>query len=157
MSSIQTLRRDAGSAPSPHDTLREGIALGLAVATATWVWLAIFDAAVGDPFRTFAVLGGIIAFTIVHYLLNIACGVAILSGVHGALRAPSLIFGLGFGVLMLELAFALVTAALAQSALGELAWIRIFGGSVIGVVLMVVIVERRHRLLQLLRTAEEET
>lgn len=159
MSSIHTLRHHVveTGASLTHNTLREGAALGVAVATITWVWLAVIDAVAGDPFRTFAVLGGIIGFTVVHYLLNIAYGVAIVSAVHGAVRAPSLMFGIGFGVLMLEFAFALLSAALSRSALGELAWLRIFGGSVIEVVMMFVIVGRRHRLAELLHNAEEET
>ena len=39
-----------------HDSLREGAQLGLVVATSIWVWLAVVDAAVGQPFRTFTVL-----------------------------------------------------------------------------------------------------
>ncbi|HEY2851799.1 MAG TPA: hypothetical protein VGJ18_03085 [Gemmatimonadaceae bacterium] len=145
------------TSPRKHDSLREGAALGLIVATSTWVWLAAIDAVAGEPFHTAAVLGGIVMFTVIHYLLNLAYGVTIISLVHGAVRAPSLVFGIGFGFLMLELAFALVSAALSRSALGELAWIRIFGGSVIGAVIAFVIVARRHPLAELLRKAEEET
>ena len=51
--------------------LREGATLGLVVATATWIWVAAVDAAAGDPFHTFEVLGGVLAFTVAHYLLNV--------------------------------------------------------------------------------------
>jgi hypothetical protein len=98
-----------------------------------------------------------IAFTVVHYLLNICYGMAIVAGVHGAEGAPSLIFGVGFGFLMLEFAFALLSAALWQSALGTLAWIRIFGGSVIGAGVAFLAVNRNHPLAELLHNAEEET
>jgi len=40
-------------------SLREGVILGLVVATSIWLWIAIVDAIAGEPFRTFAVLGGI--------------------------------------------------------------------------------------------------
>ena len=40
-------------------------------------------------------------------------------------RTPSAIFAVGFGFLMLEFAFALVTAAFSSGRLGELAWARV--------------------------------
>ena len=49
-----------------HDSLREGAWLGVVVATSIWVWLAVVDAAVGQPFRTFTVLGGLALFTILQ-------------------------------------------------------------------------------------------
>src|SRR2546422_211158 len=67
-----------------HDSLREGAWLGVVVATSIWVWLAVVDAAVGQPFRTFTVLGGLALFTILHYLFNAVYGIVIVSLVHGA-------------------------------------------------------------------------
>src|SRR5437762_11190431 len=46
-----------------HDSLREGARLGLVVATSIWVWLAVVDAVVGEPFRTFTWLGGVALVT----------------------------------------------------------------------------------------------
>ncbi|HKW40465.1 MAG TPA: hypothetical protein VJN39_04385 [Gemmatimonadales bacterium] len=51
-----------------------GARLGVIVATAIWVWLALVDLIAGQPFRTFTVLGGIALFTVLHYLVNIAYG-----------------------------------------------------------------------------------
>jgi len=140
-----------------HDSLREGISLGLVVATVIWLWLAVVDALVGEPFLSFTVLGGIAGFTVMHYLLNVALAVALMSMVHGARRTPSAIYAVGFGFIMLELAFALVTAAFSNSRLGELAWVRVFGGNVIGSVIALVIVMRRHPLVAILHEAERET
>jgi hypothetical protein len=158
-------RRDAAeaqpvathTATHEHNSLREGTVLGLVVATCIWVWLATIDGIAGEPFLTFRLLGGIAGFTVMHYLLNVAYGVAIMSLIHTAARTPSAIFAVGFGFLMLEFAFALVTAAFSNSRLGELAWVRLFGGSVIGALIAVVIVTRRHSLVTLLHRAEEET
>jgi hypothetical protein len=130
--------------------------LGLVVATATWVWVALIDASAGQPFRTFTVLGGIVPFTVIHYLLNVAYGVAIVSLIHGAVRQPSLLFAVGFGFLMIEFAFAMLTVMLSH-VLGELAWVRIFVGSLIGAAIALVILSRRHPLAAQLRQAEEET
>jgi hypothetical protein len=139
-----------------HDSLREGATLGLVVATSTWAWLALVDVIAGEPFRTFTVLGGIASFTAVHYLLNLAYGLAIVSLIHGAVRQPSLIIAVGFGFLMMEFAFAMVTVMLSH-VLGELAWVRIFVGSLFGAAIAVIILSRRHPLAAQLRQAEEET
>ena len=139
-----------------HNSLREGVRLGLIVATSIWVWLAVVDAAVGEPFRTFTVLGGIALFTVMHYLLNVAYGVLIVSGIHGAVREPSLVMTVAFGFPIVEFVFALVTVLLSNMGLGELAWVRIFGGSLIGTAIAIVILARRHPLAAELRQAEEE-
>jgi len=60
-----------------HDALREGVRVGLIVATTIWVWLAAVDAIVGEPFRTFTVLGGIALFTVLHYVFNVVYAVVI--------------------------------------------------------------------------------
>ena len=135
---------------------REGTRLGAIVATAIWVWIALVDAIAGQPFETFTLLGGVVLFTVVHYALNIAYGRVIVSTVRGAETAPSLIIAMIFGFLMMEIAFAMVTLLLSQLGLGELAWVRIFGGSVIGMVVAVVLLSRSHPLLADLRRAEDE-
>ena len=137
-----------------HDALREGATLGIIVATSIWVWLVVVDALAGHPFQTFATLGGITAFTVVHYLLNIVYGVVIVSAVRGTTREPSLSLALLFGLVMLEIAIAMLTVLLSHLGLGELAWIRIFGGSLVGVAIALVVLSRRHPLASQLRHAD---
>ena len=139
-----------------HDSLREGARLGLVVATSIWVWVAVIDAAVGEPFRTFTVLGGVALFTVMHYLLNLAYGVLLVAAIHGAAREPSLVIAVAFGFPIVEFVFALVTVLLSHLGLGELAWVRIFGGSLIGTAIAIVILARRHPLAAELRQAEDE-
>jgi hypothetical protein len=139
-----------------HNSLREGATLGLVVATSTWAWVAVVDAVAGEPFRTFTVLGGIAFFTVMHYVLNLAYGLAIVSGVHGAAHEPGLIMAVVLGFCMVEFGFALLTALLSNLGLGELAWLRFFGGSLIGTLIAIVFLSRRHSLLAQLRHAEEE-
>ena len=142
--------------PVKHDSLREGARLGFIVATSIWIWLAVVDAVVGQPFRTFTVLGGLGLFTILHYLFNLTYGVVIVSAVHGAVREPSLVIGMAFGFLIIEFAFVMVTVLLSHMGLGDLAWARILGGNLIGVAIAFVILSRRHRLRDEVRQAEEE-
>src|SRR3989442_1659332 len=126
------------------------------VATSIWVWLAVVDAAVGQPFRTFTVLGGLDLFTILHYLFNVVYGIVIVSLVHGAGREPSLVIGMAFGFLVIEFGFVIVTVLLSHLGLGELAWARILGGNLIGAALPLVVLSPRHRLRDEFRQAEEE-
>jgi hypothetical protein len=137
-----------------HDSLREGTTLGIIVATAIWVWLVVVDAVAGQPFQTFAALGGITVFTVVHYLLNIVYGVVVVSAVHGAAREPSVALALVFGLVTFEIALAMVTVLLSHLGLGELAWVRIFGGSLVGVTVALFVLSRRHPLASQLRHAD---
>ena len=139
-----------------HDSLREGARLGLVVATSIWVWLAVVDAVVGQPFHTFRVLGGVVLFTVLHYLFNVVYGVVIVSMVHGAAREPSLVIGMAFGFLVIEFGFVMLTVLLSHLGLGELAWARILGGNLIGAAIAFFMLSRRHRLRDEFRQAEEE-
>ena len=131
--------------------------LGALLATILWAWVAVIDAALGRPFHTFEVLGGVVAFTVIHYLLNILYAVGVLSFVHGASKAPSLMFGLLFGLIIFECGVGMLSTILTQSSLGASAWLEIFGGSVIGLSVAIVVIARHHPLAMYLRRAEEET
>ena len=139
-----------------HDSLREGTTLGIVVATGIWVWLAVVDAVAGHPFETFTALGGITVFTAVHYLLNIVYGVVIVAAVHGASREPSLALAVVFGIVAFVIALAMLTVLLSHLALGELAWVRIFGGSLVGLAIALFVLSRRHPLARQLRYADHE-
>lgn len=139
-----------------HNTRSEGIRLGLIVGTVTWLWVALVDVTTGQPWHTFSVLGGVLLFTVVHYLLNVAYGMVLLSAVHGAERAPSLIIALTFGLLTLEGAFVMFTNILVESAVGSVGWAGIVGGSFIGTAVAITLLSRTHPLLQYLHRAEDE-
>src|SRR5437879_12260123 len=93
-------------------SLREGVMLGLVVATSIWLWIAIVDAIAGEPFRTFAVLGGIRLFTVLHYVLCLAYGVAAVAVVHGAALEPRLMLGAAFAFLRRGSGFVLLLSML---------------------------------------------
>lgn len=144
--------------PSASSSSRqEGAILGIIVATGIWIWLAVVDAVAGQPFHTFEVLGGVTAFTIVHYLLNIAYGVTIVSALRGTKREPSLAIAVLFGLTMLEVAIAMVTVLLSHLGLGILAWVAIFGGSLVGLLVAVVVLARTHPLVAQVRDADRDT
>lgn len=140
-----------------HYPLPEGVRVGLITATAIWLWIALVDAAFGQPFHTFDALGGIAVFTVVHYLLNIVCWVAIVAVVRDAERTPSATFAVLFGVVILEVAIAMVTNLLAETAVGPTAWVGLLGGSLIATGIGMVIMARTHPFAKYLHIAEEET
>ncbi|MEO5814174.1 MAG: hypothetical protein ABIT20_02725 [Gemmatimonadaceae bacterium] len=140
-----------------HDSRREGVRLGLIVATATWLWVAALDAASGRPFHTFHALGGVVGFTAIHYALCMTYGVVLVTAVHGAAREPSLVLALIFGGILFQVAFAMLTALLAATAVGNVAWPGIFGGSLIGASIAFVLLTQTHPVAVYLRRAESET
>jgi hypothetical protein len=142
--------------PRSHSSFREGVILGAVVGTGIWIWIALVDAIVGEPFHTFSVLGGVARFTALHYVLCLAYGVVAVSVVHAATREASLIVGAAFAFFLLELGFVMVSAILSQVGLGRLAWVRILGGNAVGVVLTLLILWRRHPLAREFRDGAAE-
>src|SRR6266851_657354 len=130
-----------------HEALREGVRLGLIVATTIWIWLAAVDAIVGEPFRT---------FTVLHYVFNVVYAVVIVWAIHGATREPSLTVAVAFGFFIVEFGFAMLTVLLSHLGLGELAWVRILGGNLIGAVVAFVLLFRTHPLAQELKAAQRQ-
>src|SRR5436189_5112919 len=120
--------------PRPRHTRREGLLLGFLVATSIWLWLAVVDAIAGQPFRTFEVLGGIAQFTLLHYALCLAYGLAAVAAVHGAAREPRLLLGAAFFFFILELGFVMLTVILSPTGLGHLARVRIPAGFLVDAV-----------------------
>ena len=140
--------------PRPYGARRESIALGLIVATTTWIWVALVDAIAGDPFRTFAMFGGVAAFTIVHYVLNLVYAVFLVAAIRGARREPTLMMAVVFGFIMFEFAFAFVTTVFSHLGLGALAWVRLFAGSLIGAAVAALVLARHHPLADRVRQAK---
>lgn len=140
--------------PDAHGPRREGVTLGLIVATTTWGWVAIVDALAGDPFRTFTVLGGVVAFTIVHYALNVVYGGVLVAAIRGTRREPTLMMAVVFGFIMVEFAFAFVATVFSNLGLGALAWIRLFVGSLVGAAVAAAVLSRRHPLAERIRQAK---
>ena len=145
----------ARGSSAKQGVLREGAKLGLIVAIATWLWLVLVDAVSGDPFRVITTLGGIVAFSVGHGILNVVYGVSLVSCVHGAVREPSLVMAALFGYVMVEIGFIMFTAAL-SSFLGGIAWLSILGGSLVGAAIAFLLLLQAHPLKTLLHRAETE-
>jgi hypothetical protein len=139
-----------------HNTVRGGIVLGLIVGTVIWLWLYVVDVLVDQPLRTFSLLGGVARFTVLHYGLCCLYGIAAVGVVHRAAREPNLLIVAAFAFILLETGFAILTAVLQQVGLGQLAWIRIMGGNVLGAAVTVTVLAMTHPLREEMRRAGEE-
>ncbi|MEO7511357.1 MAG: hypothetical protein ABIZ91_06320 [Gemmatimonadaceae bacterium] len=148
---------DSSGLSTSSDARHEGTRLGLIVASTTWAWIAVVDLLRGHPFQTFHLLGGVALFTVVHFALNVLYGRVIASALRSATRTPSVIFALIFGLIMVQVAFAMITVLLSQIVLGRGAWIAIFGGSIVGTATAIVVLSRTHPLRAVLLRAEEES
>ncbi len=139
-----------------HDLYPEGIQLGVTIAAVTWLWMVVVDMVAGQPFHMFNALGGVVTYSIVHLLLHVVFGIAVVYAVHGAMHEQSIAVALVFGAIMMVIGFAFVTTLLSNLVLGNLAWFELFVGGVIGTALAIVLLGRRHPLLAQLRRAEDE-
>lgn len=59
-----------------------------------------------------------------------------------------------FGFLMVEFAFAFLSAVFSNLGLGGLAWVRLFVASLVSAIVAIGILSRRHRLMAQLRRAK---
>lgn len=145
------------SAAAPRRSRREGITLGLTLATATWLWVAAIDALTGRPFHTFDAFGGVLLFTLFHYILNIILGSVLVSVVRDAEHTPSAMFGLIFCGILFECGMGMFTNVVSTAAnLGDSAWVALFGGSLVSAAIAITFLLRRHPLGQYLERAETE-
>jgi hypothetical protein len=144
------------STPNIHSSRHEGIGLGLTLATVTWLWVAVIDALAGRPFHTFHALGGVLAFTVIHCALNVLLGIVVVSVVHGAERVPSLILGLVFCAIIFQMAVTMLINLLAAAFVGDVAWIGLFGGSLLSTAVAIVLLARGHPLIDYVHRAENE-
>lgn len=137
-----------------HNTLREGVGLGLIVGGATWLWVAAFDVLAGQPFETLRLLSGVASFTLIHFLLCLAYGLTIMSAVHASMKEPTVMFAIIFCTILFQGAFVMLTAILANVGVGDLAWGKFLVGNLMAAVLTYVLVNRHHSIRDLYHAAE---
>jgi hypothetical protein len=142
-------------AQASHNTLREGLRLGLIVGIATWLWLAAFDAVSGEPFQTIQFFGGAVRFTLVHFVLCIAYGLTIMAAIHASMKEPTVMFAVIFCTILFQAAFVMLTAVLANVGVGEVAWGKFFAGNLMAAVLTYLLLNRNHSIARLYQAAEE--
>lgn len=141
-------------ARASHNTLREGVSLGLIVGVATWLWVAAFDVLTGHPFQTPEFLGGIVRFTLIHFVLCVAYGLTIIGAVHASMKEPTVMFAIIFCTILFQAAFVMLTALLANIGIGQLAWGKFLLGNLMAAALTYILITRRHSMRDLYHSAE---
>jgi hypothetical protein len=137
---MQLSNREAKPMLSRHP-LRQGFIAGLIGATAIAAWFLVVDAVANRPFFTPTVLGAalfdliggafggrdrfvnVAMYTLVHYGLFVAIGLAATYATNALERKPSTLTGLVALFVVLELGAVALTALLVRSPLfGTIAW-----------------------------------
>ena len=144
-------------AQKPHNTLREGLGLGLIIGAATWLWVAAFDVLTGQPFETLKLLSGVVSFTIIHFVLCLGYGLTIMSAIHASMKEPTVMFAVVFCTILFQGAFVMLTAILANVGVGDLAWGKFLLGNIMAAILTYVLVNRNHSIRDLFHAAEAHT
>lgn len=146
-----------------HNTLREGVIAGFLGATGVALWLLIVDAVGGRPFYTPQTLGyglfslfgtapgsaftSVLFYTVFHYAAFAAIGIALVSAIHGARAHPSVLALMLLLFICFELGFTGLTALMAETRLGDLAWYQVGIANLIATALMGTYLWRTHPLL----------
>jgi len=146
-----------------HHVIREGLAAGFLGATSVAVWFFALDLFERRPLYTPTVLGRALlsvlgpvampdsvqavtlAYTIVHYAVFFAIGLAVTWLVHRSETIPSVLAGFLILFFAFQLAFFGLVALLAEaSMLGQLAWYQIGIANLLAFGLMGTYVYRHH-------------
>lgn len=139
----------------------EGLRVGFASGTAIWLWLLAVDAIAGAPLHTPGVLGrellgiiwptlhtsllaGVVAFTLVHYALWTLVGTLIVRAIAADARSPGILVGATVILILVQLLFVGLTEIFNETLLRHHAWLALFGGDVIGLLVAGLYVFRRH-------------
>ncbi len=143
--------------------LRQGVLAGLIGASSIALWFMLVDAIAGRPFFTPTVLGAslfdtlggafggrgqfanVAMYTLVHYALFIAIGVAATYATNAAERKPSKLTGFVLLFIALELGVLALTAVMVRSPLfGAIAWWQFGIANVIAACAMGMYIWRTH-------------
>lgn len=148
-----------------HNFMREGIYAGVVGATAIAVWFLIIDTISARPFYTPRFLGHavisvlgvampdtalteLVGYTIFHYAVFVLIGITVVAIVHQSERTPGILAGLLILFVVFQLGFYGLSAVLAESPLGGLAWYQIFIANLLASATMGWLIWKRHPALR---------
>ncbi|MGA2411249.1 MAG: hypothetical protein ABSG46_12775 [Candidatus Binataceae bacterium] len=142
--------------------VREGVVAGLIGAAIVAAWFLIYDVAIGQPFRTPAMLGSVIfselsqpqgpgaaaalvlGYTALHFFAFIAFGIATSITMAASEYEPLLALGTLILFVWFELCFVAFVTFLNQSAVQAIGWWNIIGGNVLALAGIIAYYEIRH-------------
>jgi hypothetical protein len=144
------------------EVVREGVVAGMIGAVIVALWFLAYDAAIGQPFRTPALLGAIVfngmlqpadfavtlglvlGYTALHFFAFIMFGIASSILMAASEYEPVLAFGELILFIWFELCFAAFVTFLDGQALEEIGWWRIIIGNVVALAAIIAYYEHRH-------------
>lgn len=144
------------------EVVREGVVAGMIGAVIVALWFLAYDAAIGQPFRTPALLGAIVfngmhqpadfavtlglvlGYTALHFFAFIMFGIASSILMAASEYEPVLAFGELILFIWFELCFAAFVTFLDGQALEEIGWWRIIVGNVVALAAIIAYYEHRH-------------
>jgi hypothetical protein len=144
------------------EVVREGVVAGMIGGVIVALWFLAYDAAIGQPFRTPALLGAIVfngmhqpadftvtlglvlGYTALHFFAFIMFGIASSILMAASEYEPVLAFGELILFIWFELCFAAFVTFLDGQALEEIGWWRIIIGNVVALAAIIAYYEHRH-------------
>jgi hypothetical protein len=145
-----------------HSTLREGLFTGLLGGLVVAAWYAAVDIGRGQPLYTPNVLGQVFAagdtipvvrgvvpqavaeYTLLHFGIFLLLGVVLTALTHMASRNPALRMGVWLGIVISFVFFLGFLFVLYSITHARFPWLTAFGGGVLGIGSMALLLWRRH-------------
>ena len=142
--------------------VREGVVAGVIGGVIVSAWFLIYDLAIGQPFRTPALLGAILfnamqppqsfaistamvlAYTVLHFFAFIMFGIASSILMVASEREPVLALGELVLFVWFELCFVAFVTFLDNTAVQEIGWWNIVGGNIVALAAIIAYFEHRH-------------
>lgn len=145
-----------------HQSLTQGIGIGLVGAAAVAIWFFVLDVATGSPLSTPGALGSLVflgatsaaevqvtvgsvaAYTVLHFAAFVVIGTMLVWVAHRIEQTPGLWLLAVMAFILIEVASVGVLGALGAWVLGTVGWLAVLVGNVISVAAMAVMIWRFH-------------
>lgn len=142
--------------------VREGVVAGIIGGVIVAAWFFIYDLAIGQPFRTPALLGtillnvmrepngfsvtvaSVLGYTALHFFAFIMFGVAASILMAASEREPLVALGVLVLFIWFEMCFAGFVTFLDQTAIRQIGWWNIVGGNILALAAIIGWYEHRH-------------
>ena len=139
----------------------EAVRIGIAGATAIWLWLLAIDVIAGAPLHTPGIIGrdllgiilpgvhtsllaGVLAFTLAHYALWTVLGMLVVRAIAADAQSPGVLILAIIILILLQLVFVGITQIFDETLLRRHAWPAMLGGNVIGLLIAGAYLLRLH-------------
>ncbi len=144
-----------------HNVYREGFIAGIIGATAVAIWFFFLDLIAAHPLYTPEIMGrtflsilgpdrgdsrmvAVAFYTVLHYAVFVFVGIVATAIIHASQKRTTILAGALILFVIFQIGFYILTALVAESPLGALAWYQVFAANLIATVLMGTYLWRSH-------------